>query len=149
MVIWRPQQRVRILVIGLVWRGPHLLAVEVTTDSGEVKGFRPLGGGVEFGERREQALAREFHEELGCAIQIVGPWKTFENIFHHEGQLGHEIVFAVDTQLEDPSIYEREEIDFNEDDGAPLRARWVDPLACPNGLPLYPDGLAGEIATLR
>ncbi|MCQ0987289.1 NUDIX hydrolase [Jiella marina] len=149
MTIWRPPQRIRVLVIGLVWRGGHLLAAEVLADSGELKGFRPLGGGVEFGERREEALIREFREELGCAIHIAGPWMMFENIFRHEGHVGHEMVFAADTRIDDPTLYEREEIDFSEEDGPPLRARWVDPFACPAGLPLYPPGLAGELAKLR
>jgi hypothetical protein len=50
MNIWRPSQNIRVIAIGLNWRGDRLLAVEVLNDEAKLKGVRPLGGGVEFGE---------------------------------------------------------------------------------------------------
>jgi len=32
--------------------------------------FRMLGGGIEFGETAQQALAREFQEEIGAKIKV-------------------------------------------------------------------------------
>ncbi|PDV86278.1 DNA mismatch repair protein MutT [Rhizobium sp. H4] len=62
MTVWRPPQQIRVKVIGLAWRQDRLLAAEVEDDGGRIKGIRPLGGSIEFGETREQALQREFRE---------------------------------------------------------------------------------------
>jgi 8-oxo-dGTP pyrophosphatase MutT (NUDIX family) len=145
---WRPVARIRVIVIGLVWKGGRLLAAEVTTDSGSIKGVRPLGGSIEFGETRDQALRREFMEELGVEIDIVGPWTALENLYEHEGQLGHEIVFAADIVLKNPSLYDKERISFIEDSPtadqqAWHEAGWFEPAALKrSGIELYPAGLA-------
>ena len=118
MTVWRPKQHVAVKVIGLVRRGASLLAAEVEGDDGRVKGVRPLGGTVEFGETRERALEREFFEELGTGIRVLGPWFAFENIFAHEGDIGHEIIFAAGIELADRSLYARDKIVFTESDGA-------------------------------
>ena len=56
MTVWRPKPAIRVIAIGLHWRDDRLLAVEVNDDHGAVKGVRPLGGGVEFGETWRDAL---------------------------------------------------------------------------------------------
>ena len=43
----------------------------VRDDQGNIKGYRPPGGGVEFGETAAEAVQREFTEELGFAIEIM------------------------------------------------------------------------------
>lgn len=150
MTTWRPPSIIRVKVIGLAWHGQRLLAAEVETDAGTVKGVRPLGGSVDYGETREQALHREFMEELGTAIAIRGPWLAFENIFEHEGALGHEIIFAAEVELADQTLYQRDEIIFAEDDGTACKARWIDldDLKA-SGLALYPSGLAASVTTLN
>lgn len=99
MTIWRPQPSIRVKAIGLAWHDDLLLAAEVLDDAGRLKGVRPLGGAVEFGERWRTALVREFEEELGLAVEVVGEPIVLENIFTHEGARGHEIVFAADVRL--------------------------------------------------
>lgn len=39
------------------------------------------GGKFEFGERAEQALARELHEELGVELDAAYPWVTYEHAY--------------------------------------------------------------------
>jgi hypothetical protein len=72
MNTWRPAPRIRVKALGLHWRGDRLLAAEVLDDAGHVKGVRPLGGTVEFGETAEMAVIREFQEELGIVVKTNG-----------------------------------------------------------------------------
>nr|WP_206683462.1 NUDIX domain-containing protein [Rhizobium changzhiense] len=150
VTVWRPSQQIRVKVIGLAWRKDQLLAAEVEDDSDRIKGVRPLGGAIEFGESREEALHREFREELDTAIRIVGPWHLLENIYQHHGATGHEFIFAADIELVDASLYERDEIRYSELDETAATARWFgrDRLR-DAGIDLYPTGLDGLLSRWR
>ena len=142
MTVWRPPQQIRVKVIGLAWRGDRLLAAEVEDDGGRIKGVRPLGGSIEFGETREEALHREIREELETEIRIVGPWHLLENIFEHHGAIGHEFIFAAEMELVESSLYQRDEIHYSEHDGTAATARWFGRDMLRNaGMELYPTGL--------
>lgn len=144
MPVWRPDKHIRVKVLGLAWRGEELLAAEIERDDGTVKGVRPLGGAIEFGETREQALHREFQEELQTDIRILGAWQAIENLYEYEGMTGHEIIFAAPIELLERSLYEREEIRFM--DGVAAVARWFNPVQLSaSGLALYPNGLIGAL----
>ncbi|ARO29237.1 NUDIX hydrolase domain-containing protein [Rhizobium sp. NXC14] len=150
MTVWRPPQQIRVKVIGLAWRENRLLAAEVEDDSGRIKGVRPLGGSIEFGETREQALHREIREELGTEIRIVGPWHILENIFEHHGSIGHEFIFAADVELADQGLYERDEIRYCELDETAATARWFGrDMVRDAGLDLYPTGLETVLSRWR
>lgn len=139
---WLPAQEVQVKVIGLCVDNGALLAMEVLANDGSVKGIRPLGGLIEFGESRDAAIQREFKEELNTEIVCSGPWLFFENFYVHGGQLGHEIIFAIDTELLDKTLYNREVIVFSEDSGSDCTARWFSIKDLKNGShALYPDGL--------
>jgi ADP-ribose pyrophosphatase YjhB (NUDIX family) len=99
---WRPPQRVRAIAVALVYRGADVLVMAVKDDAGSVKGWRPLGGTIEFGESAEEAVAREFLEEIGAPIRRIRQLCVLESIYLHEGARGHEIVFAFEAELADP-----------------------------------------------
>jgi len=139
---WRPAQEIQTKVIGICVNKGALLAMEVYDDKGKVKGVRPLGGLIEFGETRETAIAREFMEELNTEISLSGRWRTFENLYLHGGKRGHELIFAIGIKLLDRSLYQQEAIVFSEDSGTTCTARWFPLETLKAGeIELYPTGL--------
>jgi ADP-ribose pyrophosphatase YjhB (NUDIX family) len=122
---WRPAQRIRAIAIGIIRRGAELLVAAVEDDAGGIKGWRPLGGGIEPGERAAEALRRELKEELGQAIAEPRLLAVIENLFEHHGTPGHEIVFVLETAFADDQAYGREVFNFS-DGGLACQARWMD-----------------------
>jgi 8-oxo-dGTP pyrophosphatase MutT (NUDIX family) len=103
--------------------------------------YRPIGGTIEFGERGEEAVRREFREEIATGLQEVRYLGTLENIYTDGGRRGHEIVLVYDGRLTDASLYDKEVIQGDEN-GKLFRAVWkgVDEFG-PGKPPVYPDGL--------
>ena len=105
---------------------------------------RPLGGGIEFGERGAQAVVREIREELGAEIEGVRWLGTLENLFTCEGEAGHEIVLIYDAVFSDRSLYARTILHGHEQDAAveAFTAEWksLDDLAA-GPVRLVPEGL--------
>lgn len=140
---WRPPQHIKVKALGLHWRNGQLLATEVMDDAGRLTGVRPLGGGVEFGERWQAALQREFLEELGVEAQVQGPPIVMENLYTHHGAVGHEVLFIANVVFDAAPFAHLDHICFHEDSGTLCTARWFDMAAldAPGGPALYPAGL--------
>ena len=151
MTTWRPASRIRFKALGLHWRSGRLLAAEVLDDAGRIKGVRPLGGSVEFGETAEEAVIREFHEELGITVEVAGPPVFMENIYNHEGSLGHEILAIFNVTFPDAAFAEVTRIEFHEDDGTKCFAEWfsLEALDMADGPQLYPEGLKAHLLKSR
>lgn len=149
MTTWRPHPHIRVVAIGLHWRDGRLLAAEVRDGAGRIKGVRPLGGEIEFGENWRAALLREFNEELGIDVSITGEPLMMENIFVHEGATGHEVMFIAEVKFPQHAFSGQDHIDFREDNGEEITARWFDlaDLDLPDGPSLYPTGLKGLLLT--
>ena len=124
MSVWRPPSIVRPIAIGIVRRGDELLLMVVRSDDGAIKGYRPLGGSIEFGERAADALKREFIEELGLAIAEPALLTVLENLYSHHGAAGHEIVFVFEAAFADDDAYRRESFSY-EDGGVRNDVHWV------------------------
>lgn len=151
MGIWRPRNTIRFKALGLHWRDDRLLAAEVYDDAGRIKGVRPLGGGVEFGETAQIAVAREFREELGIHVVTIGEPLFFENIYVHEGAPGHELLVIFEVEFPAGAFIGESRIVFHEDNGEPGIARWFDlgELDLPGGPELYPAGLKAYLLARR
>lgn len=143
MTTWRPHPHIRVVALGLHWRDGRLLAAEVRDDAGRIKGVRPLGGEIEFGESWRAALVREFFEELDIDITITSEPLVMENIFVHEESTGHEVMFIAEVALPDGAFSGQDRIDFREDNGEQIVARWFDlaDLDVEGSPGLYPTGL--------
>lgn len=124
-------------------RDRALLVSEHVSPDGEVF-HRLLGGHVEFGERAEDAVHREFLEEIGQLLADVRPLGVVQNIFRWGGELAHEVVFVYAASFADPAAYEigRQPIADHVEDGPVVI--WRDAQA--TSPPLYPDGVGGLIA---
>lgn len=140
---WRPRQTVRSIAIAIFRRDDQILAGPVYDDAGQIKGWRPLGGEIEFGETAEACLHREFLEETKQNITDLRPIGVLQNIFQHHGDTGHEIVLVYEARFEAEEIYQADQLAFAEQDGIELHAKWVSlPKARAGRMALYPDGLA-------
>ena len=142
VVQWRPPARIRPLAIGLARHGDQLLVMRVCDDHGALKGVRPPGGTIEFGESAAAAVAREFQEEFGAAIAIEGPPHVLENIYEHHGHPGHEIVFVYPIRLLDAKLHARDRFAIDEGNGNVFEAEWFDLARIRSGeVKLFPTGL--------
>ncbi|WUH88429.1 NUDIX domain-containing protein [Amycolatopsis sp. NBC_00438] len=130
---------IRPIALGVIWRGDALLVFE---GRDELKGetfYRPLGGGIEFGEASQDALRREFVEELAAEVTVGERVGVLENVYTWRGRRGHEIAFMFDAEFADPALYARDEFKILDDDAT---ARWVDFADFRDGTKiLYPRGL--------
>jgi 8-oxo-dGTP pyrophosphatase MutT (NUDIX family) len=140
ITVWRPRQAIRPVAIGVLRDGDRMLVAEVPNDDGSVKGWRPLGGGVEFGETAEAALRREFQEELGVEIEVAGPPTIFENLYDHAGHVGHEIIFAFPIRVAHPFVRAERRFRIQENDGT-IWVEWIETGRFEAGEVLFPTAL--------
>jgi ADP-ribose pyrophosphatase YjhB (NUDIX family) len=101
-------QRIRPIALAAVRRGDDLLVYEGIDRVSGRRIHRPLGGGVEFGERAMDTVHRELREELGAELTNVTSLGVLENVFEWEGRPHHEIAFVFAADLVDRSFYERD-----------------------------------------
>jgi 8-oxo-dGTP pyrophosphatase MutT (NUDIX family) len=141
--------RVRPIAIAVVWRADCLLVFEAYDASKDQTFYRPLGGGIEFGEYGRDAIIREMREEIGAELRDVHYLGTLENVFTYERRRGHELVLVYEATLADPSVYAAEGLVAQEDNGASFKVVWKSLSFFHSGAaPLYPSGLL-ELLTRR
>lgn len=103
--------------------------------------FRPVGGGIEFGETSAQAIVREVQEELDQAIDHLHLVGTLESLFTYNNTPGHEIVQVYDGQFRDQRLYQMAYLTGHESDGMAFQVTWQDSSAFTASAPLVPEGL--------
>jgi len=122
--------------------GKILVSEEYDPTKGETF-YRPLGGGIEFGERSEETIHRELMEEIGAGVKDLVFLGTLENIFTFDGEPGHEIVQVYDGVLTKSGLYEQAVISGHEADvNLSMKVIWkkVNDFG-PGKSILYPEGL--------
>jgi 8-oxo-dGTP pyrophosphatase MutT (NUDIX family) len=135
---------IRNIAVGLPIRAGRILVLDGFDPVKSERFHRAIGGGIEFGETAEEAVRREFREELDVRLDSVDLLGVIENIFEYEGLPGHEIahVFAVESsQLDAIPLDARLSV---LDEGSPVG--WVSLDALDR--PVYPEGVLDLFPTV-
>jgi len=140
---------IRPLVICVFRKGDSILVAEGYDYGKRDYYYRPIGGGIEYGEKSLAALKREVFEEIGAQIDQIKYLGTIENIFYYNGELGHEIVMVYDAGFIDESFYSRNTFEGKEDNGLVFKLKRLPLSEFENGsLRLVPDGLLDLIKSI-
>lgn len=143
------KQSIRPLALCIFRRNNELLVAEGYDSRKNETFYRPLGGGIEFGEYSWDAVRREIREEISEEIKNLSFLGTTENIFEYEGIPGHEVIFLFEGDFARSYVYEQDEIMGIEDNGEDIRVMWKPIEAFQKGkLILYPDGLIEMLAAI-
>jgi len=142
--------RIRPISICVIRRNDRILVFQAHDSVKQQTYYRPLGGGIEFGEHSQQTIVREIREEIRAELQGVRFLGVLENVFTLEGRPGHEIVLVYEADLVDERLYTLDGMTGNEDDGTPFKVVWMSLATFYAGeAPLYPDGLLELIGSER
>ena len=133
--------RIRCVAICAFRRGDRILVVEDYDSVKRQTFYRPLGGGIDFGEASAAAVVREIHEEIGAEVADLEYLGTVENIFTFNGVARHELIQIYDGHLVVEALYLAQSIPGVESDDEPMRVIWKSLDSFSAKTPLYPDGL--------
>ena len=116
-------KEIRPIVLGIARRGNKILVSEGYDKVKEQTFYRCLGGGIEFLETSQEALKREFKEELGIDIEVQDYLGISENIFTYQGKNAHELVFFYNIKIKEDDFKEKYHI---VDDNSESDVYWID-----------------------
>ena len=91
------QWRLNCRAAGIVIHNNKVLVHHNTKDTY----YALVGGRVKLGEPSSDTVVREFKEELGKDIEIIGYISTIENFFELNGKKYHEIIFIYQVEFVD------------------------------------------------
>ena len=136
------EHRIRALALCVFHHNGKILVNQFRDPVSQQTCFRPIGGGIEFGETSAAAIVREVQEELGLSMTDVRLLGTLESLFVYNGKPGHEIVQVYDATFVDRGVYAHPQIEGHESNGAPFTARWHASSSFSEQAPLVPKGLS-------
>lgn len=138
----RPRKRrLRPVALAAVRRADGAVLVQRGHDATRQQSFhRLIGGGIDFGETAEEAVVREWQEELGAHLHEVRLLGWLENLFVFDGAPGHELLAVHVGRVDDEHVLGRD--DLGTIPGTSSTVHWVPGEQLLDGpLPLYPTGV--------
>ena len=137
---------IRVKVICLIEQQGQFLLAEGYDPAKKQHYLMPIGGGVDFGERTDDAIRREVLEEIGLEVQHLRLLNVLENLFTFDGTAGHEIVFVYQAELAAPLATLR----GVESNGQEFNLRWITTQQIDTlGWPVFPEGLLDLMPTMN
>ena len=116
-------KEIRPIALGLAIKDNRLLVSEGFDKVKNETFYRCLGGGIEFLEKSEEALKREFLEEINVDITVKDFLGISENIFTYQGKKAHELILFYSIEISDENY--QEEYKVIDDHGETI-AKWID-----------------------
>lgn len=116
-------KEIRPIALGLAIKNNKLLVSEGFDKVKNETFYRCLGGGIEFLEKSEEALKREFLEEINVYITVKDFLGISENIFTYQGKKAHELILFYSIEISDENY--QEEYKVIDDHGETI-AKWID-----------------------
>lgn len=113
------------LALCVIRRGDEILVITDTHRSNGVEVYRPLGGDIPYGEYSWETIRKQIRLNLGEEIknlQFLGP---AEEVWKHDQEEGHEIIFLFECEFSDPKAYKKEEFLAQAYNGQAVKAKWV------------------------
>ncbi|MGB3669798.1 MAG: NUDIX domain-containing protein [Phormidesmis sp.] len=101
-----PKQRIRPISLGLIEHEGHVFVSPGADPKTREPFYRFLGGGIDFGETSEAALAREFVEEIQATLTDIEYVTCLDNIFVYNGKPGHELIQLFRARFVDSQFYQ-------------------------------------------
>ena len=137
------KKRIRPLALCVFRRGDKIFVAEGHDEQTNKTFYRPIGGGIEFGEQAIDTVRREVQEEIAAEVTNLVYLGTLENIFVYQGETGHEICLMFDGAFVDKYRNADDYEVIGSDDGNIVyTAMWKSLDFFRDGYaPLYPDGL--------
>lgn len=130
-------KEIRPIVLGICRRNNKLLVGEGFDNIKNETFYRALGGGIEFLEKSDEALKREFLEEINANIIVKDFLGISENIFEYKGKKAHELTLFYSIDILDDDYKEEYYI---KDGESRYKAKWIDVDEFKNkNKILYPD----------
>ena len=139
---------IRAKVVCVLRSAQRFLLLQITDPHDGRQMLIPPGGGVEFGERLDDAVVREVFEEVGLRIAPPRRLGMLENLFSFAGKPEHELFFVYEADCPDAELCAQTEVTITESNGNLFTGRWftLDEMGA-SGLMLVPDGLLELLAT--
>lgn len=116
-------KEIRPIALGLAIKNNKLLVSEGFDKVKNETFYRCLGGGIEFLEKSEEALKREFLEEINVDITVKNFLGISENIFTYQGKKAHELILFYSIEISDENY--QEEYKVIDDHGETI-SKWID-----------------------
>ena len=99
-------KKIRAIALGLIEHEGHVFVSKGIDPKTEETYYRFLGGGIEFGETSQAALAREFMEEIQAELIELEYITCLDNIFTYNGKPKHELIQLFRARFADDAFYQ-------------------------------------------